>query len=312
MAQAGEVRLSDRRGPWQDAWRRLKKNRMAVLSIGIIAIFLFLAIFATTLAPYSYQKQDLLEIYQGPSSSHWLGTDALGRDMLSRLLYGSRISMSVALVTVLIVLLIGVPLGLISGYYGGALDMVIMRIVDIGYAFPSLLLIIMLSSFLGAWLPQIKSGPLVLLKDGYNSTGGLVGVIIALSIFGWLSLARLVRGQVLSLKQQEFIEGARGIGASNRRIMFLHLLPNALAPVIIAAALYVPSFIIAEAGLSFIGLGVKPPTPSWGIMISDGVQAIQSYPYVALEPGLAIALLLLAFNFLGDGLRDALDPYMSL
>jgi oligopeptide transport system permease protein len=312
LAQAGEVRLTEQRGPWQDAWRRLKKNQMAVLSIGIIGVFLFLAIFATTLAPYPYSKQDLLEIYQGPSSSHWLGTDALGRDMLSRLLYGSRISMSVAIITVLLVLIIGVPLGLISGYYGGVLDMVIMRIVDIGYAFPSLLLIIMLSSFFGAWLPQIKSGPLLLLKDGYDSTGGLVGVIIALAIFGWLSLARLVRGQVLSLKKQEFIEGARGIGASDRRIMFLHLLPNSLAPVIIAAALYVPGFIIAEAGLSFIGLGVKPPTPSWGIMISDGVQAIQSYPYVALEPGLAIALLLLSFNFLGDGLRDALDPYMSL
>ena len=311
LAEAGQQQLTEQRGPWRDAWRRLKKNKMAIVSIVIILAFLLLAIFATVLAPYPYATQDLLEIYQGPSSAHLLGTDQLGRDMLSRLLYGSRISMSVAVITVMLVLVIGVPLGLVSGYYGGAIDIVIMRIVDVGYAFPSLLLIIILSSYLGAELPQIHSGPFVILKTGYNATGGLVGVIIALAIFGWLSLARLVRGQVLSLKQQEFIEGARGMGASNRRIMFVHLLPNSLAPVIIAAALYVPGFIIAEAGLSFIGLGVKPPTPSWGIMISDGVQAIQSYPYVALEPGLAIAFLLLSFNFLGDGLRDALDPFMN-
>ncbi|HET7036885.1 MAG TPA: ABC transporter permease [Thermomicrobiaceae bacterium] len=311
LAEAGGRQRVENRSPYRDAWRRLSKNKMALASIVIIGLFLFLAIFANVLAPYSYQHQNLLEIYQGPSHAHWLGTDALGRDMLSRLLYGSRISMSVALVTVIIVVLIGVPVGLISGYYGGVIDTLLMRVVDIGYAFPSLLLIIILSTYLGAELPRIKGGPLLLLKDGYNATGGLVAVIIALAIFGWLSLSRLVRGQVLTLKQQEFIEGARGIGASNKRIMFQHLLPNSLAPVIIAAALYVPSFIIAEAGLSFIGLGVKPPTPSWGIMIADGVQAIQSHPYVPLEPGLAIALLLLAFNFLGDGLRDALDPFMN-
>jgi len=312
LVDAGRAQLTEQRGPLRDAWRRLKKNKMAVISIVIILTFLLLAIFASVLAPYPYAKQDLFVIYQGPSSAHLLGTDALGRDMLSRLLYGSRISMSVAIITVVIVLLIGVPLGLVSGYYGGAIDMIVMRIVDIGYAFPSLLLIIILSSYLGAEIPRINGGPFLILKNGYNATGGLVGVIIALAIFGWLSLARLVRGQVLSLKQQEFIEGARGMGASNRRIMFMHILPNSLAPVIIAAALYVPGFIIAEAGLSFIGLGVKPPTPSWGIMISDGIQAIQSYPYVALEPGLAIAFLLLSFNFLGDGLRDALDPFMNM
>lgn len=312
LAEFGGARFTEQRSPWRDAWRRLTKNKMALASIVIIVIFLLLAIFATVLAPFPYYQQDLLSIYQGPSSTHLLGTDALGRDMLSRLLFGSRISMSVALITVVLVLLIGVPVGLVSGYYGGKIDMVLMRLVDIGYAFPSLLLIIILSSYLGAKLPTITSGPLVILKNGYNATGGLVAVIIALAIFGWLSLARLVRGQVLTLKQQEFIEGARGIGASNRRIMFAHLLPNSLAPVIIAAALYVPGFIIAEAGLSFIGLGVKPPTPSWGIMISDGIQAIQSHPYAALEPGLAIAILLLAFNFLGDGLRDALDPFMNL
>ncbi|HET8630687.1 MAG TPA: ABC transporter permease [Thermomicrobiales bacterium] len=311
LGEAGGVRTAERRSPWRDAWRRLTRNRMALASIAIIAVFLLLAIFASALAPYPYQQQDLLSIYQGPSAAHWLGTDALGRDMLSRLLYGARVSMSVSLITVALVLLLGVPIGLASGYYGGWLDTALMRLVDIGYAFPNLLLIIILSAYLGAALPQIHGGPLVILKDAYNASGGLVAVIIALAIFGWLSLARLVRGQVLSLKRQEFIEGARGLGASDRRLMFLHLLPNALAPVIIAAALYVPGFIIAEAGLSFIGLGVKPPTPSWGIMIADGVEAIQSHPYVALEPGLAIAILLLAFNFLGDGLRDALDPLMN-
>lgn len=311
LADAGEPRAVRQRGLWRDAWRRLVRNRAAVIGLCLIVLFTAVALLAPYVAPYSYERQDLLSIYQAPSSAHLLGTDALGRDMLSRLIYGARVSMSVGVITVVLVLLIGIPAGLVAGYYGGFIDNVLMRIVDIMYAFPDLLLIILLSAYLGAALPRIHSGPLLLLKDSYTATGGLIAVVIALALRGWLTLARLVRGQVLSLKERDFIDGARALGASNKRIMFAHLLPNSLAPVIVASAILVPTFIIAEAGLSFIGVGVKPPTPSWGIMISDGIQAIQSHPYVAIEPGLAIAIILLSFSFLGDGLRDALDPFMG-
>jgi oligopeptide transport system permease protein len=294
-----------------EALRRLARNRAAMAGLSIILALCIVAVFAPAVSPYSYQRQDLLAIYQPPSHAHPLGTDALGRDILSRLIFGARISLSVALVTVALVLLLGVPAGLIAGYYGGSLDFVLMRIVDVMFAFPDLLLIIIVSAYLGAALPRIQSGMLLSLSRFYTATGGLLAVILTLALFRWLSLARLVRGQVLSLKQREFAEGARSIGATDGRIMLRHLLPNALSPVIITAALAVPQFIIAEAGLSFIGLGARPPTPSWGIMIADGVTALRSHPNVALAPGLAIALTLLSFNFLGDGLRDALDPLIG-
>ena len=289
---------------------RLVRNRVAAAGMTVVLLYLLVAVLASSLAPHPYTQMQLLSIYQGPTPTHWLGTDALGRDQLSRLLYGARISMSVGLITVAVVLVVGVSVGLASGYYGGRVDAVLMRIVDVGYAFPGLLLVIVISAYLSATLPNIRSGPLLILKDGYNATGGVVGVITALALFGWLSVARLVRGQVLGLKQRDFVEAARALGAPGGRIMLLHLLPNALATVIVAAAIYMPEFIIAEAGLSFIGLGVRPPTPSWGIMLSEGVSAIRSHPYVALEPGIAIAILLLAFNFFADGLRDAMDPLM--
>jgi oligopeptide transport system permease protein len=292
----------------REAARRLSHNRAAMTGLAIVLVLGLIAVLAPVLSPYSYQRQDLLAIYQAPSRAHILGTDALGRDILSRLIYGARISLSVAMITVLLVLLLGVPAGLIAGYYGGSIDFLLMRIVDIMFAFPDLLLIIIVSAYLGASLPRIQSGLLLPVSRFYVATGGLLAVILTLALFRWLSLARLVRGQILSLKQREFAEGARSIGASNMRIMVHHLLPNALSPVIITAALAVPQFIIAEAGLSFIGLGARPPTPSWGIMIAEGVAAIRSHPNVALAPGLAIALTLLSFNFLGDGLRDALDP----
>lgn len=305
------IKTAPERNLWRDAWRRLLRHRPAVVGLVLILLFAVAALLAPVLAPYNYAQQDLLAIYQSPGSAHVLGTDALGRDMLSRLLYGGRVSMSVGLITAVLVLIIGVPAGLVAGYYGGLVDFLLMRLIDVMYAFPNLLLIIIVSAYLGAALPGIHSGPLLVLKNLYDATGGLLAVVLALALFGWLTLARLVRGQVLTLKQREFTEGARAIGASDVRIMAAHLLPNSLAPVIVAAALYVPQAIFAEAGLSFIGLGVKAPTPSWGIMISDGIQAIQSHPYVAIEPALAIAVVLMSFNFLGDGLRDALDPFMN-
>ncbi|MGI8549808.1 MAG: ABC transporter permease [Dehalococcoidia bacterium] len=305
------ARSSRQRSLWNDAWRRLVRNHAAVLGLAIVLLLCLVALLAPLLAPYSYEKQNLLAIYQAPSSAHLLGTDGLGRDELSRLIFGARISMSVAVATIAIVLAVGLPLGLIAGYYGGLIDFVLMRVIDVLFAFPYILLIIIVSAYLGAALPRIHSGPLLFLKDIYVTTGGLVSVILALSLIRWLSLTRLVRGQVLSIKQREYVEGARAIGATDTRIMLQYLLTNALAPIIVATALFVPQIIIAEAGLSFIGLGVKPPVPSWGSMIADGVNGIRSHPYVALEPGLAIAITLLSFNFLGDGLRDALDPSIN-
>ena len=272
---------------------------------------IFSAILASFIAPYPYTQQDLIATDQTPNRTHILGTDALGRDILSRLLYGSRISMSVAVITVMIVILIGVPVGLVSGYYGGSFDLFLMRVIDVMYAIPYYVLLILLQTYFLAKLPDVHSGPLLAVEGINRVSGGLVGVFIGLSIFGWLNVARLARGQVLTAKETDYVIAARAIGATDRRIMINHLLPNIVAPLIIMAALLVPGFIIAEAGISFIGLGAQPPVPSWGSMLSDGVQAIESYPYQTIFPALAIAITLLSFNFLGDGLRDALDPFMK-
>jgi ABC-type dipeptide/oligopeptide/nickel transport system permease subunit len=307
-----ETRLwSDKpRSLWRDALRRLARNKAALAGLIVIITVIVLAILAPVIAPYPPNRQDLLATFESPSSAHLLGTDALGRDVLSRTLYGARVSMSVAMITVLIVTLIGLPLGLVAGFFGGAWDFILMRIVDAMYAFPDILFIIIISTYLNAALPKARSGPLLILKDINGLSGGLAGVFLALSLFGWLSLCRLVRGTVLSLRNQDYIIAARAVGASHRRIIVAHILPNALAPITIMLALLIPAFIIAEAGLSFIGLGVQPPRASWGIMISEGVSAIRAHPHLTLAPCIALSLTLLAFNFLGDGLRDALDPSM--
>ena len=291
----------------REAARRLSRNHAAMAGLAIVLVLGLVAVLAPVLSPYSYQRQDLLAIYQAPSRVHLLGTDALGRgDPQPPDLWRADLAQR------------GADYGaaraaarcagpLIAGYYGGSIDFLLMRIVDIMFAFPDLLLIIIVSAYLGASLPRIQSGLFLPVSRFYVATGGLLAVILTLALFRWLSLPDWYATDP-RLKQRGFTEGARSIGASNMRIMLHHLLPNALSPVIITAALAVPQFIIAEAGLSFIGLGARPPTPSWGIMIAEGVAAIRSHPNVALAPGLAIALTLLSFNFLGDGLRDALDP----
>ncbi|MEI2616315.1 MAG: ABC transporter permease [Thermomicrobiales bacterium] len=301
---------SRQRSLTRDAMIRLRRNKAAVTGLAIIIIVLLLAILAPLLAPYNPNKQDLLQTYATPSRSHLLGTDILGRDILSRLLFGARVSMSVALVTTTLAVLIGLPIGLASGFIGGKTDFIIMRIVDAFYAFPDLLFIIIISTYLNAALPHATSGFLLVLKHVNDFAGGLAGVFIALALFGWLGLSRVVRGQVLSIRNREYVTSAESIGAGKLRIMFLHILPNSLAPIIILVALLLPQFIIAEAGLSFIGLGVQPPNASWGIMISEGVPALRAHPHVMLVPGITLSITLLAFNFFGDGLRDALDPSM--
>ena len=294
----------------RDAVRALLRNRAAVAGFAFILLIILLAILAPVVAPHSPTQQNLLNIYAPPSAEHLLGTDQFGRDILTRILYGARVSLSVAIVTVSAVLLIGVPVGLLTGYYGGTLDFVLMRLVDVMYAIPDLLFIILISTFLNAVLAEDATGLLRVVQHVHQLTGGLVGVFIALALFGWLTLSRLVRGQILSLRNNDYVLAARAIGASDRRIILVHLLPNAMAPMIVAAALLVPSFILAEAGLSFLGLGIQPPRASWGIMIAEGVVALRAHPHAMLFPGLALSLTLLSFNFLGDGLRDALDPFM--
>lgn len=271
----------------QDAWRRLKKNKLAMLGLYIILFIVLIAIIGPWLSSLSYSDQNLNATNRPPSAEHLFGTDNLGRDLFIRVLYGARISLSIGIVASLINLTIGVVYGGIAGYFGGRVDRVMMNIVDILYGIPVLLYVILL---------------MVLL------TPGLTNIFIALGISYWLGMARIVRGQILSLKEQEYVLAARTIGASKWRILFSHLIPNSLGPIIITMTLAIPEAIFTEAFLSFIGLGVAAPMASWGVLASEGVTSLRSYPFQLLFPAMAISITMLAFNFLGDGLRDALDP----
>jgi oligopeptide transport system permease protein len=313
-AAAPEVTLPAQ-GPtslWADAWRRLLRNRAAVVGMCFIGFMLFVAIFADLLAPYPYWQQDVTNQFQPPSREHLFGTDHLGRDVLSRLIYGARVSMAVGFIVQGIIVVIGVPVGAAAGYFGGKLDQILMRFVDIMYSFPDLLLIIIVMTALRAATGRDDVGGILwLLARADDLFGGLLGVFIALGLTSWLTVARLVRGQVLSLKEREFIEAARAVGAGHFRIIRAHLVPNTLAPIIVAVTFGIPGAILTEAALSFIGLGVKPPMPSWGLMILDGYRAMRAYPHLLLFPAAALSLTVLSYNFFGDGLRDALDPWMK-
>lgn len=318
---------------WKDAFRRLVRNRMAVIGLVVIILFILMAIFADFIAPKDYETQVLMDNNAAPqwvidvfpimtskadggyvtvSDEYILGADDLGRDILSRIIYGARISLAIAFVGPLISIIIGVPLGLMAGYFGGMVDNVIMRVVDVFYAFPTILVIIlMMAYFRGAFNEASQAGTLgytLYLAD--RSMGGMLFIFIGVGITSWVGLARLTRGEVLSAREREYIIAARSIGARERTIMFRHVMPNVLGPLIVAETLTIPVYIRYEAFLSFIGLGVNRPTPSWGSMISDGSKAIASYPHQAIFPAIALFLIMFAFNFLGDGLRDALDPRM--
>jgi ABC-type dipeptide/oligopeptide/nickel transport system permease subunit len=261
--------------------------------------------------PYPFDKQSLVDSNQKPSIAHPLGTDRLGRDNVARLLMGARVSMTVAFVAQFVIVLIGLPAGLLAGYFGGWVDNIIMRLAEILYSIPILLLIILIMTVLRDVLDK-SSSPLTTALAGIDSaTGGLLGTIIGLCVIAWIVVARLLRSAVLQLKQIEFVTAARAVGAQNWRIMWRHLLPNALSPVIVAVAYGIPEAIFLEAALSFMGLGVRPPMASWGLMISEGSRAIQSYPYMVWPPALMLAITMICFTFLGDGLRDALDPKMK-
>lgn len=275
---------------WRDAWKRLLRNRLAVFGLILVLLFLVLAIFADVLAPYPYDKQFLEHANQGPSREFLLGNDPLGRDMLSRLIYGARVSMIVGLGSQVLVLLIGVPLGAIAGFYGGKVDLILMRLVDVMYAFPTLLFVILLMTMLGA---------------------GMFNIFIAIGLTSWVTICRLTRAQFLSLRQKDFVMAAESIGSANGRIIWGHLLPNALTPLIVAITFGIPTAIFTEAALSFIGVGISPPTPSWGQMVGESQKYLRSYWHMATFPAIAIGLTMLSFSFLGDGLRDALDPRMK-
>lgn len=295
---------------WADAWKRLKRNRAAVASIIILAFIALAAIIGPELSPYPFDKQNLMQSNKPPSAEHWLGTNRLGQDVLSQLLIGARVSLAVAVVAQVVIVVIGLPAGLLAGYLGGWVDNLIMRTVEILYSIPVLLLIILIMTTLRETLDK-GSGPLVaVLGAADRATGGLLGTILAIGVIAWIVVARLVRGEVLSLKEREFIIAARAVGVTSGRIMVRHLLPNSLSSVIIAVTYGIPQAIFLEAGLSFLGLGVRPPVSSWGLMISEGSRAIRAYPYLVTSPAIALALTMICFTFLGDGLRDALDPRM--
>ncbi len=312
---------------WLDAWSRLIRNRAAIFGLTIILALVLMAIFAPVFAPRGYADQILndhdkvptwlvnafpwMKPYAKINDTYPLGADYVGRDLLTRIIWGSRVSLAVAFVGPLISLLIGVIYGSISGFFGGRVDNYMMRFVDVMYAFPQLLLIILLMAFFRSTGTAPEPGSLIYYAQTLdNSMGGMFFIFIGIGLTAWEVMARLVRGQVLSIREKEYVEAARTIGANNWRIMFRHIFPNVLGPIVVAETLAIPNYIATEAFLSFIGLGVNPPTPSWGSMISDGSQAMRSYFNQAVFPALALAITMFAFNFLGDGLRDAFDPRM--
>jgi oligopeptide transport system permease protein len=275
---------------WQDSWIRLKKNRLAVLSFYVIAFMALIAIITPWVAPYSYEVQDLDLGASPPSSSHFLGTDVLGRDLLTRIMYGSRISLMVGFLATAVSLVIGVLWGTVAGYLGGRTDSIMMRLVDIFYALPFIIFVILLMVIFGR---------------------NLFLLFAAIGAVEWLTMARIVRGQVLTIKKQAFIEAAITMGISNTRIITRHLVPNVLGPIIVYASLTVPSVMLLESFLSFLGLGVQPPMSSWGLLISHGVENMEEYPWLLVFPGIFFSVTLFSLNFLGDGLRDAFDPRAS-
>lgn len=275
---------------WLDALKRMVRNRAAVAAALFLLLLTLVAVFAEVIAPYDPLTPDFARIRQPPTPEHILGTDEVGRDILSRIIYGARISLYVGLVVQTASTVIGITLGLIAGYYGGLVDILIMRAVDIMYAFPNFLFAVFMVSLL---TPDTHS------------------VILTLTLVGWPFSARLVRGQVLSVKKQEYVLAARALGLRDWHIIVRHVFPNTLTPIIIQYTLGIATVIMAEAGLSFLGIGIRPPTPTWGGMITKGREFFRSTPHLAIYPSIVLGLTMLAFNFLGDGLRDALDPRMK-
>jgi oligopeptide transport system permease protein len=284
-----ETEISEHVTLGQDAWRRLRRNKLAVIGLVIISLFVVTALVSFVWTPYPTWRQALGPTYQGPTLAHPLGLDDYGRDILSRVMGGAAIALSVGVGASLIASTIGILLGLVAGFYRGRVDAVISTIINISYGVPDLLIALVLVLLIGR---------------------GVFPVILAISVTAWLGMARLVRGQTFSIREKEFVEAARTIGTPNRYILLRHILPNALGPIVVQATYLVPAAIIFEAFLSLLGMGIPPPAPSWGRMASEGYKALQIAPHIVLMPCIALSLTVLAFNWVGDGLRDAIDPRM--
>lgn len=296
---------------WQDAWRRFKKNKVAMISAVFILFILLLAIFGPFFSPYKYDQQIAGSEHIAPfvNWSHPLGTDSLGRDMFARLMIGCRITLAIGIVASFMVVIIGCIYGAIAGYFGGWVDSLMMRIVDIIYAVPSLLVIILLQVILQPVLTNLFNHHAFRFLDVLGP--GLVSIFITFALLYWVDMARMVRGQILSIKQSEFVSAARALGARPWRIIVKHLIPNCMGVIIVTAMLNIPTAIFNEAFLSFIGLGVSAPMASLGSLANDALDGIYSYPYMLILPSILISLIILSFNLVGDGLRDALDPRMK-
>lgn len=268
-------------------WRRLTRHRLAVASVGVVSLIAILCLAAPVIAPFEYDQIDLANIRRPPSLEHWLGTDDLGRDLLTRILYGGRVSILIGLLAALIGTGFGSLVGAVAGFYGGRVDGLLMRLTDVVYSIPTLPLLIVLASY-------TRAGP--------------TSMAVAVGVLSWMAIARVVRGEVLKIREMEYVEAARSLGATNARIIARHVLPNAVGPIVVGATLAVGNAIILESSLSFLGLGVQPPTPTWGNMLMDAQTTMSTQPWLSIFPGLAILLVVLSVNFLGDGLQDALDP----
>ncbi|WP_442596540.1 nickel transporter permease [Neobacillus sp. D3-1R] len=285
-----EIHKNPRLERFLSFYKQLKKNKMAMVGGGIIIFYLLVAIFGKLVAPYDPLEIDLMNKLQPPSWEHWMGTDDKGRDVLSRIIYGSQLSLTVGVVSVAIGAFFGIILGLVSGYYGKMVDTVIMRFIDILLAFPGLLLALAIISALGP---------------------SLINVMIAVGIFSIPTFARIVRGSTLATKKLEYIDAIRALGAKDFKIIFVHILPNILSPIIVQGTLRLATAILTAAGLSFLGMGAQPPSPEWGAMLSSGRNFLWNAPHMATFPGIAIAIIVMGLNLFGDGLRDALDPRMK-
>ena len=275
---------------WRDAWIKLSKNRLAIFGLFILLTLILVSLLTPIIAPYGYEEQNLALGAMAPSSAHLLGTDIFGRDMLTRIMYGGRVSLMVGFVATSVALVIGITWGAIAGFFGGRLDAIMMRIVDALYALPFMIFIILLMVVFGR---------------------NIYLLFLAIGAVEWLTMARIVRSQVMSIRNQEFIEAAYSIGLSRWLIIKKHIIPNTIGPVIVYTTLTIPSVMLLEAFLSFLGLGIQPPQSSWGLLINYGVETMEEYPWLLIFPGIALSLTLFALNFLGDGLRDALDPRAS-
>jgi oligopeptide transport system permease protein len=275
---------------WLDAWIKLRKNKLALSGLIILLFLIVVSLLTPWIAPYSYEEQNLMLGATAPSADHWLGTDIFGRDMLTRIMYGGRVSLMVGFIATAVALVIGILWGSIAGFVGGRVDALMMRIVDIMYALPFMIFIVLL---------MVVFGRNILL------------LFVAIGAVEWLTMARIVRGQVMTLRKQEFVEAAYSMGLSRWAIIRRHIIPNTLGPVIVYTTLTIPSVMLLEAFLSFLGLGIQPPQSSWGLLINYGVETMEEYPWLLIFPGITLSLTLFALNFLGDGLRDALDPRAS-